>query len=150
MNAQETNQSSKPYRFLRIICGVAGFLIAWIALIPVAIYSVNLTSKLVIGGSVELIVIAGISIALSRWFPKSKPFITPFSITLLATLFLIFSATAINWELRNWRLSHGATLGLTLRSTRTPPALPSALFQLLASSAPFSASVQAGPVSFIR
>jgi hypothetical protein len=40
--------------------------------------------------------------------------------------------------------------GLTLSSTRTPPALPSALCHLLASSAPLSASVQAGPVSFIR
>jgi len=40
--------------------------------------------------------------------------------------------------------------GLTLRSTRTPPALPPALSQLLANSAPFIASVQAGPVSFIR
>jgi hypothetical protein len=39
---------------------------------------------------------------------------------------------------------------LTPRSTRTPPALPFALSQLLASSASFSASVQAGPVSFIR
>jgi len=39
---------------------------------------------------------------------------------------------------------------LTLSSTRTPPALPSALSQLLASLAPFSVSVQAGPVSFIR
>ena len=42
------------------------------------------------------------------------------------------------------------TVGLTLRSTRTPPALPSARSQLLASSALLSASVQAGPVSFIR
>ena len=38
---------------------------------------------------------------------------------------------------------------LTLSSTRTPPALPLALSQLLAFSAPLSASVQAGPVSFI-
>jgi hypothetical protein len=43
-----------------------------------------------------------------------------------------------------------AKAALTLRSTRTPPALPSVLSQLPASSAPFSASVQAGPVSFIR
>jgi hypothetical protein len=41
-------------------------------------------------------------------------------------------------------------IALTLRSTRTPPALPSALSQLLASSAPLIVSVQAGPVSFIR
>jgi hypothetical protein len=41
-------------------------------------------------------------------------------------------------------------IGLTLSSTRTPPALPSALSQLPASSAPLSASAQAGPVSFIR
>ena len=40
--------------------------------------------------------------------------------------------------------------GLTLRSTRTPPALPSALSQHPTSSAPLIASVQAGPVSFIR
>ena len=39
---------------------------------------------------------------------------------------------------------------LTLSSTRTPPALPPALSQLLAFSTPFNASVQAGPVSFIR
>ena len=39
---------------------------------------------------------------------------------------------------------------LTFSSTRTPPALPPALSQLLASSAPFSATVQAGPVSFFR
>jgi hypothetical protein len=39
---------------------------------------------------------------------------------------------------------------LTLRSTRTPPALPSALSQLLAISASFIVSVQAVPVSFIR
>ncbi len=42
------------------------------------------------------------------------------------------------------------TVALTLRSTRTPPALSAALSQLLASSASFIASVQAGPVSFIR
>ncbi len=45
---------------------------------------------------------------------------------------------------QSWRL------GLTVSSTRTPPALPSALSQHSASSAPFVASVQAGPVSFIR
>jgi len=39
---------------------------------------------------------------------------------------------------------------LTPSSTRTPPALPSALSQHPASSAPLSASAQAGPVSFIR
>jgi len=39
---------------------------------------------------------------------------------------------------------------LTLGSTRTPPALPSALSHLPASSAPFSASAQAWPVSLIR
>jgi hypothetical protein len=38
----------------------------------------------------------------------------------------------------------------TLRCTRTPPALPFALSQLLATSASFSASAQAVPVSFIR
>jgi len=41
-------------------------------------------------------------------------------------------------------------IALTLRSTRTPPALPSALSQLPASSALLIVSVQAGPVSFIR
>ena len=40
--------------------------------------------------------------------------------------------------------------GLTVRSSRTPPALSSALSQLLAISASFSASVQAVPVSFVR
>ena len=39
---------------------------------------------------------------------------------------------------------------LTFRSTRTPPALPPALSQLLAIPAPLIASVQAGPVSFLR
>lgn len=41
-------------------------------------------------------------------------------------------------------------IDLTLRYTRTLPALPSVLSQLLASSVPFSASVQAGTVHFIR
>jgi hypothetical protein len=40
--------------------------------------------------------------------------------------------------------------GLTLSSTRTPPALSSALSLHSSSSASFSASVQAGPVSFLR
>jgi hypothetical protein len=40
--------------------------------------------------------------------------------------------------------------GLTLRCTRAPPALPSALSHLFAFSASFSASVQAMPVSFFR
>jgi len=39
---------------------------------------------------------------------------------------------------------------LTLRSSRTPPALPSVLSQHLAISAPFIVSVQAWPLSFIR
>jgi len=39
---------------------------------------------------------------------------------------------------------------LTSRSSRTPPALPSALSQHFAISASFVASVQAGPLSFIR
>ena len=40
--------------------------------------------------------------------------------------------------------------GLTLRSSRTPPAFPPALSQHLATSAPPIASVQAWPVSFFR
>ena len=40
--------------------------------------------------------------------------------------------------------------GLTLRSSRTPPALPSALSQHFAISAPFIVSVQARPLSFLR
>ena len=39
---------------------------------------------------------------------------------------------------------------LTLRCTRTPPALRSVLSHHFAFSAPLVASVQAGPVSFIR
>ena len=39
---------------------------------------------------------------------------------------------------------------LTLRCTRTPPALPFVLSQHLATSASLSASAQAVPVSFIR
>jgi hypothetical protein len=41
-------------------------------------------------------------------------------------------------------------VGLTLRCTRTPPALPSVLSQLLATSVPLSASAQAGPLSCFR
>ena len=40
--------------------------------------------------------------------------------------------------------------GLTFRSTRTPPALPAVLSQLLVSSAPLVASAQAGPDGIIR
>ena len=40
--------------------------------------------------------------------------------------------------------------GLTPSSTRTPPALAGVPSLRTASSAPFIASVQAGPVSFIR
>jgi hypothetical protein len=40
--------------------------------------------------------------------------------------------------------------GLTPRSSRTPPALPSALCQHFAIPAPLVASVQAWPLSFIR
>ena len=40
--------------------------------------------------------------------------------------------------------------GLTFRSTRTPPTLPSALSLVPSSSASLSASAQAGPVSFDR
>jgi len=43
-----------------------------------------------------------------------------------------------------------ATAALTLRSSRTPPALPSALSQHLAIPAPLAASVQAWPLSFLR
>jgi len=39
---------------------------------------------------------------------------------------------------------------LTLRSSRTPPALPFVLSQHFAISAPLIASVQARPLSFIR
>jgi hypothetical protein len=42
------------------------------------------------------------------------------------------------------------TSSLTLRSTRTPPAMSSALSHRSAFSAPLSASAQAGPVSFNR
>ena len=42
------------------------------------------------------------------------------------------------------------TGNLTLRSTRTPPVLPSVLSHLPASSAPLVASVQAWPVSLVR
>ena len=41
-------------------------------------------------------------------------------------------------------------VGLTLGSTRTPPALSPALSHLPAFSASLSASVQAGPVSLVR
>ena len=40
--------------------------------------------------------------------------------------------------------------GLTLRSSRTPPALPFALSQHFAISAPLIVSVQAWPLSFTR
>ena len=48
------------------------------------------------------------------------------------------------------QLQSDLPVGLTLRSTRTPPALSSVPSLVPASSAPLSASVQAGPVSFIR
>ena len=41
-------------------------------------------------------------------------------------------------------------ISLTLRSSRTPPALPFALSQHLAITAPFIVSVQAWPLSFFR
>jgi hypothetical protein len=41
-------------------------------------------------------------------------------------------------------------MAITLRSTRTPPALSSALSLVPAFSASLIASAQAGPVSFIR
>jgi len=41
-------------------------------------------------------------------------------------------------------------VGLTLRSSRTPPALPFALSQHLAIPASLIVSVQAGPLSFLR
>lgn len=44
----------------------------------------------------------------------------------------------------------GWPLSLTLRLARTPSALPSALSRLPASLVPLVASVQAGPVNFIR
>ena len=50
-----------------------------------------------------------------------------------------------------WFMSgQNSRLGLTVSSTRTPPALSSAPSQLPASSAPLSASAQARPVSFVR
>jgi len=41
-------------------------------------------------------------------------------------------------------------VGLTLSSTRTPPALSSVLSQLPASPTPPNAPAQAGPVSLVR
>jgi hypothetical protein len=61
---------------------------------------------------------------------------------LFATLCLVFLLVGCLFLL--------GAVGLTLRSTRTPPALSSALSLRYASSAPFIASAQAGPVSFIR
>jgi hypothetical protein len=54
------------------------------------------------------------------------------------------------WINGKFKLINVIKNGLTLRSTRTPPALSSALSLHLASSAPLIASAQAGPVSFIR
>ena len=48
------------------------------------------------------------------------------------------------------RVGSNALARLTPRCTRTPPALPPALSQPLATSASFIVSVQAWPVSFFR
>ena len=62
----------------------------------------------------------------------------------------IATAAIIVWVLLSWALLRAFAPGLTSRSSRTPPALPSALSQHLAISAPLIASVQAWPLSFIR
>ena len=69
-----------------------------------------------------------------------------------------FESNMVTYEFAKGRVIRSTTIkaiersssGLTPRSTRTPPALPSALSLLPASSAPLNASAQAGPVSFIR
>jgi len=48
------------------------------------------------------------------------------------------------------KISRSVRNGLTFRSTRTAPALPSALSLVPSSSAPLVTSVQAGPVTFLR
>jgi hypothetical protein len=63
---------------------------------------------------------------------------------------ILFFALAFAWAALITKMLQVVLRALTSRSTRTPPALPSVLFLLLASSAPLVASVQAGPVSFIR
>jgi hypothetical protein len=123
MNETAKLQPSRLIRFARICCGFLGFLSAWVALIPVAIYSVNVPSKLLVGGLVELFAIAVVSYFLHWLFPKAKPYLAPFAIMLLATLLLIFSAVSINWEIRYWRLSHGATLGMATLEQFSPSAL---------------------------
>ncbi len=76
-------------------------------------------------------------------------------------LFLLLVALALYGEYRHfWPsppepksvqfISQKSGIALTPSSTRTPPALPPALSQHPAFSAPLSASVQAGPVSFFR
>ena len=49
-------------------------------------------------------------------------------------------------------MKHSITtlIGLTLSSSRTPPAFPSALSQHFAIPAPLIVSVQAWPLSFLR
>ena len=53
------------------------------------------------------------------------------------------------FSLNGFKLMH-IHLGLTFRSTRTPPAFAGVLFLVPAFSAPLSASAQAGPVSLFR
>jgi hypothetical protein len=81
----------------------------------------------------------------------------PFWIAVFAGLHLrapyhtiLFFTLAVAWAFLIAKIIKIIIRGLTPSSTRTPPALPGALSLLLAFSAPFIASVQAGPVSFIR
>jgi len=91
--------------FLRILCGVLGFFSAWLALIPVAIYSVNVSSKLVIGGITELSILAGLGFLLCRYLPRQKILFIWYFSSLITTLFLIFTAVFINWQLSFYRIS---------------------------------------------
>ena len=63
---------------------------------------------------------------------------------------LVSNQAAIGYEFLRRDFWRSPNTSLTLRSTRTPPALPSVLSHLPASSAPLIASVQAVPVSFLR
>jgi len=65
---------------------------------------------------------------------------------------MVFRSHTFAPEFQRVMRSGGAiqAAGLTVRSSRTPPALPSALSQHFAISAPLIVSVQARPLSFIR
>jgi hypothetical protein len=98
------------------------------------------TTRPLVGGILAPFILA--PIALSN---KYRPFYLWFLIGAFIAFIGLMQAQPYLLEMKQ---KNGERL--TLSSTRTPPALPSALSRHHASLASFSASVQAGPVSFFR